>query len=177
MRPVWYQHHKGKQWGYVITREQETYKIAPRYSLGSEVCHLRIACETRVEGFRFCRLQFAIIDRCKGMEHWSVGALKTLESHKLKFPSRAKLCSEKKLLGVESKLNWTPSTPPKKGAKEREVPNKKDEEKGYRVNWSQEIQTFLIFFFFITLWTHQKRRRKSMRAVKLAERSWSTHFT
>lgn len=54
--------------------------------------------------------------------------LKTLESYKLKFPSRAKLCSEKKLLGVESKLNWTSPTPRKKGAKEREVPNKKDED-------------------------------------------------
>lgn len=62
----------------------------------------------------------------------------------------AKLCSEEKLLGIESKLNWTPSTPPQKGAKEIEVPNKKGEEEGYRVARSQEIQDF----FFKLLCKH-----------------------
>lgn len=85
-----------------------------------------------------------------GTKEWNIevfGALWTLESYKLKFPSRTKLYSEKKLLEVDSKLSWASPQQQKKGAKEKEVPNKKEDGEGYRVNRSQDIQDLFFFVF------------------------------
>lgn len=105
---------------------------------------------------------------------WNIevfGTLKTLGSYKLKFPSRAKLCSKKKLLGVESKLNWTPSTPPKKGQRKEKFPMKRTRRKDTE---ETDLGKYRLFFF-LSLCEHI--RKESMRTVKSAELSWSTHFT
>lgn len=102
-----YEHHEWEQLGYLKAKEQETYKITPGALIGEW------SGPSEGSMWNWSGGEVSVWILCTPVCWWVQrnGTLKclglwTLESYKLKFPSRKKLCSEKKLLEVDSKLSW-----------------------------------------------------------------------